>query len=165
MKTIKILDEQGNEKEIKISDESYKELQKSVKQEIDIDNYIDIHETYYQIRPDGLVANTTNDFDGYDIARIANGVFKTRHEAEKERDRVRTHRRLQRYADIVNDGWEPDWVTNDDFKHFIHYDHEDNCFTIDTWRKFQVAGIVVFKSEELAQQAIDYFGDELKNLL
>lgn len=68
---------------------------------------------------------------------------------------------LMNVAKYLNEGWQPDWKNRNEDKVFIYIDY------IDKSMKFGRSSIhqsseVYFKSEELAQQAIDILGETIK---
>lgn len=67
--------------------------------------------------------------------------------------------KLQCIADYLNDGWVPDWNSKD-AKYLIAYSYESGGIIIPNQFHI-VGGEVVFKTEELARQAIKICGDQL----
>ena len=65
---------------------------------------------------------------------------------------------LQLIADDLNDGWVADFNSVIDKKYHISYNRIDFVWTLNA------QGIIVFKSEELAEKARDILGDKLEYL-
>lgn len=71
--------------------------------------------------------------------------------------------KLANVAYVLNDGWIPDWGSNEEFKYSICLSH-DKLKTEWWWKDNH--GCVCFKSKELAQKAIDILGeDEIRKAL
>lgn len=92
--------------------------------------------------------------------------FETKEEAEHYLKERKLLFKLHRYAKEKNDGWEPDWSDSGENKYYIFYGHSGN--------KFEVSSAVIsdnfkklpyFKTREIAQECIDMFGDEIKEVL
>lgn len=68
---------------------------------------------------------------------------------------------LQCVADYLNDGWQPNWslLTKED-KWCIEYIKNTGEFYVECWRN-TTYGQVIFKTKELALQAIRICGEEL----
>jgi len=103
---------------------------------------------------------------------IIGNYFKTYEEAEQNKDKViknleklELQKELQDYADEVNEGWEPDWDNEDEYKYHIFYNYEKKYF--DVYYDFSRKGLseVIFQTEESACEAIESFGDRLKLLI
>ena len=114
--------------------------------------------------------------DIYDADELSNGaledvynrglVFETREKAEQfDKERILLFK-LHQWAEERNGGWISDWSDNGESKHYVGYDYEEKelivSFTYE-WQNF--TKIPVFKSEEIAQQFIEEFGEEIKEVL
>ena len=66
---------------------------------------------------------------------------------------------LMNVAKYLNGDWQPDWNDAEECKHYISLEHVNNNLSIDCTMLFQ-ENDVYFKSEELAQQAIEILGEE-----
>lgn len=69
-------------------------------------------------------------------------------------------RKLQRFSD-ENGGNEIDWSNSEGCKCFICYDHEEEELVVGDVRFIRDFGQVYFKTEELAEQAIELFKEDL----
>lgn len=102
-----------------------------------------------------------------DITRFLHGYyFKTKEEAEQHLKERKLLFKLHQYAKEKNEGWEPDWSDSGENKYYIFYGHSGN--------KFEVSSVVIsdnfkklpyFKTREIAQECIELFGDEIKEVL
>lgn len=91
--------------------------------------------------------------------------FKTKEEAEQYLKERKLLFKLQQWAKEKNNGWVPDWEDTE-YKYYIYYNHNEEEFGIgwstvtDNFKK-----LPYFKTQEIAQECIDIFGDEIKEVL
>lgn len=92
-------------------------------------------------------------------------TFKTVEEAEKyDKERILLFK-LRKWAEEHNGGWTPDWKGSDD-KFSIYYFHNTGSFSVcSDWNYNSFSELPYFKSEELAREFIEEFGDEIKEVL
>lgn len=92
-------------------------------------------------------------------------AFKTKKEAEKYDKELILLFKLHKWAEEHNRGWTPDWEGNG-AKWYVTYETDRNILKIN-WcvccRQF--IKLPYFKSEELAREFIDKFGDEIIEVL
>ena len=89
-------------------------------------------------------------------------VFKTRKEAERERDKRELLMRFNQFRDKCNGDWKPDLNNT---KYYIYLDCDYlmlNIFSSMIRDAFNLFGY--FKNKEDCQRAIELFGDEIKRL-
>ncbi|WP_314548371.1 hypothetical protein [uncultured Gemella sp.] len=90
--------------------------------------------------------------------------FNTEDEAEQHLKERKLLFKLQQWAKIKNDGWEPDWEKEN--KYYIFYDYSCCEFeTISTVISNSFKKLPYFKTREIAQACIDEFGEEIKEVL
>lgn len=92
-------------------------------------------------------------------------AFKTEEEAGKyDKERILLFK-LHKWAEEHNEGWTPKWEGNG-VKWYVTYEKDQNILKIN-WciccRQF--IKLPYFKSEEIAEQFIEEFGDEIKEVL
>ena len=95
--------------------------------------------------------------------------FNTEEEAEQHLKERKLLFKLHQWAKMKNEGWELDWGDDSQEKVFIY------CFknlkeNIEltykrTWNINKFTKLPYFKSIEIAQECIDLFGDEIKEVL
>lgn len=74
-------------------------------------------------------------------------------------------KKLEDWADWRNGDWYPNWEDCDD-KYYITYNHGAECFQVASeWRVNIFYKLPYFKSEELAREFVDEFGNEIKEVL
>lgn len=92
-------------------------------------------------------------------------AFKTKEQAEQhDKERILLFK-LHEWADWCNGDWYPNWEDCDD-KFYIAYDHGLDWFKVcSNMRVNAFHKLPYFKSEELAREFIEEFGDEIKEVL
>lgn len=93
-------------------------------------------------------------------------AFKTREEAEQfDKERILLFK-MHKWAEEHNGDWTPDWKDFDEGKSSVIYDNKHKKFkTIENYYYQEIIKLPYFKSEKLAQQFIEEFGDEIKEVL
>ena len=95
--------------------------------------------------------------------------FKTKEEAERYLRERKLLFKLHQWAKIKNEGWEPDWEDGVQRKVYItYYKTSKGYFDFadeSTWTSNRFSKLPYFKTIELAQECIDLFGDEIKEVL
>lgn len=101
-----------------------------------------------------------------DITRFLHGYyFKTKEEVEQHLKERKLLFKLQQWAKIKNGDWEPDWSDIEN-KYIIVYLNNRKHFTVESmWTVNRFYILPYFKTEELAQECIELFGDEIKEVL
>lgn len=121
---------------------------------------------YYTTGIYGIVDRLENFSTPYKEGCYKRGlIFKTREQAEQHDKELILLFKLHKWAEEHNGGWTPDWEDCDD-KHYIYYsyDSERFCVGID-WNYDAFYKLPYFKTEEIAEQFIEEFGDEIKEVL
>lgn len=91
-------------------------------------------------------------------------VYYTKEEAEQYLKERKLLFKLQQWAKLKNDGWKPDWEKGN--KYYIFYNYSCCEFeTSSTVISDNFKKLPYFKSREIAQECIDLFGDEIKEVL
>lgn len=93
-------------------------------------------------------------------------TFKTREQAKKyDKERILLFK-LHKWAEEQNGGWTPNWKNEDEIKYFIIYDNRYETLKVDNYATIkEFCKLPYFKSEEIAEQFIEEFGDEIKEVL
>lgn len=76
-------------------------------------------------------------------------------------DRVEAMLKLMCVADYLNNGWQPDWNDKEEKWHIEWYEYDMNKLIVDWSCTYSTCGEVVFKTQELAEKAIEICGVEL----
>ena len=93
-------------------------------------------------------------------------AFKTEEEAEQHLKESILLFKLRKWAEEHNGGWTPNWDDFEEKQYHVVYDYEDKQFYvryehyIETFTK-----LPYLKSYNLAEQFIEEFGDEIKEVL
>ena len=92
-------------------------------------------------------------------------AFETREEAEQyDRERILLFK-LHKWAEEQNGNWYPYWEQSDD-KFYIYYFYNTESFCVGSdWNCNTFNKLPYFKSEEIAKQFIEEFGDEIVEVL
>lgn len=89
-------------------------------------------------------------------------AFKNRKELEQfDEERILLFK-LHKWAEEHNGGWTPNWKDGDEIKYFIIYDNRYETLKVDNYATInQFFKLPYFKSEEITQQFIEEFGEEI----
>ena len=115
-----------------------------------------------EINPIGEVLN----YYDFEQAYLRGLVFKTREEAEQyEKERILLFK-IHKWAEKHNGGWKPNWDDEDEKKYCVTYNAYSKKFEIIFYWSYQlISKLPIFKSRELAEQFIEEFGEEIKEVL
>lgn len=93
-------------------------------------------------------------------------AFKTREEAEQfDKERILLFK-LHKWAEEHNGGWTPNWNDFDEGKSSVIYDNGHKKFkTIKNYRHQEIIKLPYFKREDIAEQFIKEFGEEIIEVL
>ena len=101
----------------------------------------------------------------YEKVYLRGLAFKTKEEAEQlDKERLLI-KKLKDCAKKYNGGWTPNLNNEYEKKHYIIYRVQDKIFeNFHTWHYNHFFKLPYFKSEEIAEQFIDEFGEEIKEV-
>ena len=92
--------------------------------------------------------------------------FNSKEEVEQYIKERKLLFKLQQWAKEKNDGWEPNWEEVSQYKFSIDYSSLiDGLWVTDATVQKRFNKLPFFKSEQLAQECIDLFGKEIKEVL
>lgn len=118
------------------------------------------------------IDTVTNEIDliyfmSFDRNRFLTGLlFKTKEEAERHLKEQRLLFKIKKWAEIHNEGWKPDWNDRDSYKYMITRNSEDSGLRVRSWSWTDHMSVLpCFKSSEIAQECIEEFGEEIKEIL
>ena len=102
-----------------------------------------------------------------EVKRFENGLFfETKEEAEQYLKERKLLFKLHQWAKEKNEGWEPDWEDTGMDKWNIYFNHGYKGLAEMSIRiQEDFFKLPYFKSEEIAQECIELFGDEIKEVL
>lgn len=121
---------------------------------------------YYFVGRDGYISDWV--WNGVEFEKQyykLGNVFKTKEEAEKERDKRILLTRFRQFRDKSNGDWKPDFNDDDSWKYCIAFNHNHNMLKIYSYlniQEFHLFGY--FRKESDAERAIELFGKEIKRL-
>ena len=124
-------------------------------------------ENYYTIDIDGSIDGLYRYTNEIRVLFYLRGLaFETKTEAEQYLKKSMLLFKLNKWAEEHGDGWIPNWKNFDEEKCTVMYDNEDKKFdTYETYIYRDFTKLPVFKSEEIAEQFIKEFGEEIKEVL
>ena len=124
-------------------------------------------ENYYTIDIDGSIEELYSYTHEIRVVFYLRGLaFKTKTEAEQHFKKSILLFKLHKWAEEHNGGWTPDWSNFNETKHYITCKKEVGEFDMNFCRTFRhFIKLPYFKSEEIAEQFIEEFGDEIKEVL
>lgn len=102
-----------------------------------------------------------------DVKRFENGLFfETKEEAEQYLKECKLIFKLKQWAKLKNDGWKPDWESIFQEKYYIFYDYyrKELCTSFNN-STGAINKLPYFKTRKIAQECINLFGEEIKEVL
>lgn len=155
-----------DEKAKALRDEFISKLEDDKKEfEVKLPNPYDIF--YFFDLVDNAIYTKSFDSPKKDITRFLYGYyFNTREELEQHLKERKLLFKLHQWAKLKNDGWEPDWKDVLQKKYYIFYDYyrKELCYSFKNSTS-TLDKLPYFKSRKIAQECVDLFGDEIKEVL
>ena len=157
---VKRLEEQLTEVRIELLERKADKKTYEVEVPGDIGNYYYVSE----LGDIDLVENVFCDFD-YKGVYQRGLAFKTEEEAEQfDKERILLFK-MHKWAEEHNGGWTPNWNDTDEEKYTVRYDYSDNQLeTFYSYSYKEFSKLPYFISDDTAQQFIEEFGDEIKEV-
>ena len=157
---VKRLEEQITNLRIKLLESKAKKKPYEVKVPEDIGDY-------YYVSESGvidLVKDVFHDID-YEGLYQRGLAFKTREEAEQfDKERILI-KKLKDWTKKYNDGWTPNWGETFEAKYCVEYNNYPGEFITDYYSGiFTFSKLPYFKSREIAEQFLEEFEDEIKEV-
>lgn len=125
-------------------------------------------ENYYYVDEIGSVNLVSDSFieSDYDELYKRGLAFKTKEEAEQfDKERILLFK-MHKWAEEHNGGWIPNWESEDELKFYITYENNDGDYGVAWTTSYKIFPILpILKSEEIAEQFIKEFGEEIKEVL
>ena len=124
-------------------------------------------ENYFYVDETGIIYKLSVYVKAEQIKILNRGLaFKTREEAERyDKERILLFK-MHKRAEEHNGDWVPNWNDFTKKKHSIVYDHDfEKFYTHSNFYNVYLSKLPLFKSEEIAEQFIKEFGDEIKEVL
>lgn len=121
---------------------------------------------YYYTNEYGKVDYLEGYNTSYEKNKYIRGLaFKTEEEAEQyDKERILLFK-MHKWAEEHNGGWMADWYDCTERKYNVKYDDEDKEFFVDSYYySCFFTKIPVFKSYGIAQQFIEEFGEQIKEV-
>ena len=124
-------------------------------------------EDYYVLDGYGKVYSLKGFSTNYIRCQYKRGLaFKTREQAEQFKKEQILLFKLHKWAEEHNGGWTPNWNDYNEEKWTVMYHNECEEFEIyENYRYREFLKLPYFKTEAIAEQFIEEFGDEIKKVL
>ena len=124
-------------------------------------------EDYYVLDGYGKVYSLKGFSMNYIRCQYERGLaFKTREQAEQFKKEQILLLKLHKWAEEQNEGWTPNWNDFEEKQYYVVYDYEDKQFYV-RFEHYSEAftKLPYLKSYNLAEQFIEEFGEEIKEVL
>lgn len=157
---VKRLEEQITNLRIKILESKVEKKPYEVEVPEDIGNY-------YFVSECGAISLLKDVFFSVDYEKVyLRGLaFKTKEEAEQyDKERILINK-LKHWGKEHNEGWKPDWGDSNKYNHTVTYDYCEKLYVKSYCFVNFLSKLPYFKSHEIAEQFIEEFGDEIKEVL
>lgn len=157
---VKRLEEQLTEVRIELLERKAEKKPYEVEVPEDIGNY-------YFVSECGAITLLKNVFFSVDYEKVYQRglAFKTKEEAEQfDKERILINK-LKHWGKEHNEGWKPDWGDSNKYNHTVTYDYCEKLYVKSYCFVNFLSKLPYFKSHEIAEQFIEEFGDEIKEVL
>lgn len=123
-------------------------------------------EDYYYVDETGLIERLWVYDINEQIEVFKRGLaFKTIEEAKQfDKERILINK-LKNWAKEHNEGWKPEWGDSNKYNHTVTYDYCEKLYVKSYCFVNFLSKLPYFKSHEIAEQFIEEFGDEIKEVL
>nr|DAX84732.1 MAG TPA: hypothetical protein [Caudoviricetes sp.] len=124
------------------------------------------YEQYWLVESGGNITSLRWDFSSYDQPRYDQGhIFKTKQEAERERDKRALLTRFRQFRDKCNGDWKLEFDDFLQYKYTIRCDYGlKELFLFGEDRVYEFSLFGYFKNSDDCKRAIELFGDEIIRL-
>ncbi len=123
-------------------------------------------EDYYVLDGYGKVYSLKGFSMNYIRCQYERGLaFKTREQAEQFKKEQILLFKFHKWAEEHNGGWKPDWGDFSKYNHTVTYDYCEKLYVKSYCFVNFLSKLPYFKSNEIAEQFIKEFGDEIKEVL
>nr|DAU54801.1 MAG TPA: Protein of unknown function (DUF1811) [Caudoviricetes sp.] len=122
---------------------------------------------YYYTDEYGKVDYLEGYNSSYEKNKYIRGLaFKTKEEAEQYDKECILLFKMHKWAEEHNGGWTLNWSDFDEEKYTVRYDYSDNQLeTFYSYSYKEFSKLPYFISDDIAQQFIEEFGEEIKEVL
>lgn len=157
---VKRLEEQIKDLKLKLEEERFLPY---VPYEVNVPDNL---EDYFYIDETGCI-NSLYVYDEEEQIKVFKRglAFKTKEEAEQfDKERILINR-AKDWAKKYNGGWKPDWGDFSKYNHAVTYDYCEKFYVKSYSCVNFLSKLPYFKSEKIAEQFIEEFGEEIKEVL
>lgn len=157
---VKRLEEQIKDLKLKLEEERFLPY---VPYEVNVPDNL---EDYFYIDETGCI-NSLYVYDEEEQIKVFKRglAFKTKEEAEQfDKERILINR-AKDWAKKYNGGWKPGWGDFSKYNHAVTYDYCEKFYVKSYSCVNFLSKLPYFKSEKIAEQFIEEFGEEIKEVL
>lgn len=153
------------EKVMKLKEDQKEETQVNVKERYELKYPENGTLLFYNDITTGAIREILYDADEMDIVNVYSFgmLYKTREEAIQKRLEFLLLKRINDWAEEHNEGWIPNWNDLDEEKWAVRYEG-DIFYKYLVYSYQYFLKLPYFKSEEIAQQFIEEFGEQIKEV-
>lgn len=156
------------EKVMKLKEDQKEETQLNVKERYELKYPENGTLLFYNDITTGAIREILYDADEMDIVNVYSFgmLYKTREEAIQKRLEFLLLKRINDWAEEHNEGWTPNWEDENERRYFVEYDNRYEylgCYSSITINP--LSKLPYFKSKEIAEQFIEEFGEQIKEVL
>jgi hypothetical protein len=153
------------EKVMKLKEDQKEETQLNVKERYELKYPENGTLLFYNDITTGAIREILYDADEMDIVNVYSFgmLYKTREEAIQKRLEFLLLKRINDWAEEHNEGWIPNWNDLDEEKWAVRYEG-DIFYKYLVYSYQYFLKLPYFKSEEIAQQFIEEFGEQIKEV-
>lgn len=155
------------EKVMSLKEDQKEETQVNVKERYELKYPDNGTLLFYNDITTGAIREILYDADKMDIVNAYSFgmLYKSREEAIQKRLEFLLLKRINDWAEEHNGDWTPDWEDGDERKYFIIYDNRYETLKVDNYATIkEFFKIPYFKSKGIAQQFIEEFGEQIKEV-
>ena len=99
-------------------------------------------------------------------AYLSGNLHDTEEEAKQKLREDKLMFKIKKWTEEQQGDWTPDWKNSYTMKRSLNYDHKDKFFSINTnFDCNNISKLPIFKTDKIAQQFMEEFGDEIKEVL
>lgn len=155
------------EKVMSLKEDQKEETQVNVKERYELKYPENGTLLFYNDITTGAIREILYDADKMDIVNVYSFgmLYKTREEAIQKRLEFLLLKRINDWAEEHNEGWIPNWESEDELKFYITYENNDGEYGVAWTTSYKIfPNLPIFKSQEIAEQFIEEFGEQIKEV-
>ena len=156
------------EKVMSLKEDQKEETQVNVKERYELKYPENGTLLFYNDITTGAIREILYDADKMDIVNVYSFgmLYKSREEAIQKRLEFLLLKRINDWAEEHNEGWTPNWEDDEEGRFYLAYECEyEQLFVYRAYSFQKISKLPYFKSQEIADQFIVEFGNEIIEVL